>query len=365
MNKIYAYLKKASTIALAAMSMYLVLQSCDSAIYDYEGDCSVTYRMKFVYDKNMKWADAFSNEIKSIRLYAFDADGNLVWQKTESGSILAEDGYTMTMDLPSGEYDFIAWAGLDNEDASETHFSVAEELTKGDLRLEDLKCSLIREHIDGKAVSQKRLQELYHGMTKVNLPDLENDGGTFDCKMFLTKNTNSVHIILQQLSGEDVDVNDFTFTVEEDNGLIAHDNSLLSDEIITYIPHNIRNGSAGLGIDDYPIVGNVANTKSKADAETNISVAIADLTISRLIDGRKTYMTIRRNTDSGIVARVPLVDYALLLKDGYGREMTNQEYLDRQDEYTLTFFLDRSQNWISSSIIINSWKVVLNNVDFQ
>ena len=54
-----------------------------------------------------------------------------------------------------------------------------------------------------------------------------------------------------------------------------------------------------------------------------------------------------------------------MLKDGYGHEMTDQEYLDRQDDYTLTFFLDRNQKWIGTSIIINSWKVVLSNVDFD
>ena len=39
--------------------------------------------------------------------------------------------------------------------------------------------------------------------------------------------------------------------------------------------------------------------------------------------------------------------------------MDDQEYLDRQDEYNLVFFLDADGDWLSSSIIINSWKVVL------
>jgi hypothetical protein len=41
--------------------------------------------------------------------------------------------------------------------------------------------------------------------------------------------------------------------------------------------------------------------------------------------------------------------------------MPNQEYLDRQDEYTMTFFLDEDGDWLSASIIVNSWRVVLNN----
>ena len=45
--------------------------------------------------------------------------------------------------------------------------------------------------------------------------------------------------------------------------------------------------------------------------------------------------------------------------------MDDQEYLDRQDEYALTFFLDEDNKWISSSVIINSWKVVINDVDIK
>ena len=39
--------------------------------------------------------------------------------------------------------------------------------------------------------------------------------------------------------------------------------------------------------------------------------------------------------------------------------MSNQEYLDRQDEYSLTFFIDKNYNWYSQiGIYINSWHVV-------
>ena len=42
-------------------------RSCDSWLYEEEGDCSVYYRLKFCYDKNLKWADAFTNEEMCIR----------------------------------------------------------------------------------------------------------------------------------------------------------------------------------------------------------------------------------------------------------------------------------------------------------
>jgi hypothetical protein len=72
------------------------------------------------------------------------------------------------------------------------------------------------------------------------------------------------------------------------------------------------------------------------------------------------------NAESGeVVASIPLKDYALLVKGNYNRAMSNQEYLDRQDEYNLTFFLDEFGNWASSRIIINSWNVILQETDLQ
>lgn len=40
--------------------------------------------------------------------------------------------------------------------------------------------------------------------------------------------------------------------------------------------------------------------------------------------------------------------------------MTPQEYLDRQDEYNMTFFLDKDYEWVSSIVIINDWRIIRN-----
>ena len=56
--------------------------------------------------------------------------------------------------------------------------------------------------------------------------------------------------------------------------------------------------------------------------------------------------------------RIPLIDYLLLIKGHYGN-MGDQEYLDRQDDYSILFFLDHGKNWyIAGGIYINSWAVV-------
>ncbi len=361
MNIISAYLKKTGSLLLAAITASLVLSSCDSAIFDYEGDCSVIYRVKFRYDRNMKWADAFAQEVESVHLYAFDSDSVLVWQKSERGTTLAAQDYAMTLELPAAEYHLVAWCGLENDGTRAESFTVPA-MQAGKSRLSELSCTLNRKYAAGGAYSDEQLYPLFHGMLDVTLPT-DDDGGEYTYTMPLTKNTNHVRIILQHLSGEDVNVNDFTFRIEEQNGFMNHDNGLLPDEKITYRPYSTRAGSAGLGLDDYPEMNGAKAARRTTRAITSVSVGIADMTVARLMEDRKTYLTIE-TTEGERVAKIPLTDYALLLMDGYGREMTPQDYLDRQDEYALTFFLDEQRKWVATSIIINSWKVVLNDVDF-
>jgi len=352
-------LVKTYRLLSAAALICCATTACDNVIYEDEGDCSVTYRVNFRYDRNMAWADAFAHSVNAVHLYAFDTNGILAWQKSESGETLKADEYSMLLDLPAGHYNLVAWCGLNESAGSENSFSVPETCV-GQTSIEELKCSLRRKHdIDDKAFTDMKLTPLFHGMLDVKLP-ADNDGGDYTYTMSLTKDTNHIRVILQQLSGEPVDVNDFTFRIEDSNGLMNYDNKLLPDENITYHAYDVRSGTADLGINDYPELGGRADTPS-SHTITSVSVAIADLSIARLVDGRNAILVIDRK-DGTNVATIPLTDYALLLKDD---SMDNQEYLDRQDEYALTFFLDEDEKWIGTSIIINSWKVVINNIKFE
>ncbi len=48
-----------------------------------------------------------------------------------------------------------------------------------------------------------------------------------------------------------------------------------------------------------------------------------------------------------------------MIKGEYRKDMGNQEFLDRLDEYNLTFFLDGDDKWYTGAgVHINSWVVV-------
>lgn len=360
MMNIRAFIGTLRTRVAAAALLLLSLASCDSAIYDYEGDCTVSYRIRFRYDMNLKWADAFANEVRSVHLYAFDKEGVLVWKNAERVDRQTAADYSMTLDLPVGSYKLIAWCGLDNGGEWAESFSVPEMKT-GTSRQEELTCWLNRfsDETDD-AYSDTRLHSLFHGTLDVDLP-ADEDGGEYTYTMSLTKNTNHIRVILVHLSGEEPDVNKFTFRIEHENGLMAHDNSLLPDESIAYRPWSMQNSFAALG------KGEEAEGRASV---MQVNGAIADLTVGRMTAEHKDRMILSISNDQGEeVARVPVIHYALLSKAYYEQEyrhtMSDQEFLDREDEYVLTFFLDEDGHWLDTSILIHSWRVVLDNVELN
>ena len=314
------------------------LASCN-VLTEEDQDCALYVRFK--YDMNMNFADAFQNAVNSVTLYAFK-DGVLAYQRTEEGELLKQNGYRMRIDeIPYREkhkYDYITWAGEpDNES-----FTIPV-LTVGKSTKEDLFCQLNRA---GNGVVSTDLEDLFHGMT--NGQDYSRSASSAagdEVVIPLTKNTNNIRIVLQHLSGKPVDVNKLNFTITDKNGKMNYDNMLLGEDVITYKAWHKAQGSAGIGEQQEGVI-------------TEVNLALADLTVARLMADEEPILVVT-NDEEEMVIRIPLVDYALLYKRLRYEDMPDQEFLDRQDEYNMTFFLDENYRWINQFIYINSWKVVL------
>ena len=322
--------------------------SCENTIFDEEGDCSLHYCVKFKYDMNMKYADAFSNTVSHVTVYVYDADTHaLVLKQVESGEALAREGYSMELQgITPGTYDIVAWCG---DGLADGHFDV-NRATVGTSMLNELSCTMDCE--EGGKVT-KDVGQLFHGKQRVTLSETY---GTHYVTLNLTKNTNNVRVVLQHLSGLDVNPDDFTFEIKDENGYMAYDNTILGNEVLTYSPWSVTAGSAGINADIY--------NKPATRTQTSVSVALAEFTVGRLVTEKNPVLSIYNVRENEKVLSIPLKDYALLVKGHYNRAMSDQEYLDRQDEYNLTFFLDEHGQWATSRIIINSWHLVFQNTDF-
>ena len=333
------------------------LAACDATMFDREGDCEVKHYVRFVYDMNLKWADAFPSEVKSVNLYVFDSNGIFVKEYTGRGDALAKPGYAIELDLPADDYRFVAWCGLDNEGADYESFTVPQPVA-GTTSIEQLTCSLNTQREaalraggdEAGGYSDSQLHFLYHGYLEASLED-NHDGQHYEHTIRLTKDTNHIRIILQELTGDGMDKNDYEFTIEDANGVMEYDNRLAQSGVITYMPWNQDADELGVG---------------KTEAEGGLKYikgVYADLTVSRIMASHSDDMmlTVMNSQTHEPIARVPLIQYALLSKkyyeQTYGHAMEDQEFLDREDEYVLTFFLEKNR-WLNSEIMIHSWRVV-------
>ena len=93
---------------------------------------------------------------------------------------------------------------------------------------------------------------------------------------------------------------------------------------------------------------------------------MAEFTTDRLFapagekDGQAT-LTVRRASDREVLFSIPLINYFDIIRSLHLRKMDLQEYLDRQDQYSLTFILDKNQQWIATVIEILGWREVIKN----
>ncbi|WP_455665943.1 FimB/Mfa2 family fimbrial subunit [Phocaeicola sp.] len=333
---------------LAIVACGTMLASCDNILDNGYGDCTMKYRVKFKYDYNMKKADAFANEVKSVTLYAFDDDGKFVYQRTEQGDVLAAEDYSMPVEVEPGDYHLVSWAGLEGENS----FAVPV-LTEGESTIDELKCRMNRIYgraADGSAIVSDHLASLFHG--EVTKQSFSRAAGREQViTVPLVKNTNNIRIILQQISDKKVDVSKFEFTITDDNGLMNYNNNLLDDETLTYYPWYTAQGTTNRS----------ATGRAEGESEeTGISVAVAQLTVGRLVEENHPQLTITNKESGQVVLSIPLIDY-LVMTEAEGHNMDNQEYLDRQDEYNMTFFLGPDMSWIKTQIIINGWTVRFND----
>lgn len=340
---LYSIRHQALTVALAAATT-AGITSCNT-VWDND-DCGTEYRVKFKYDYNMLFTDAFSTQVPSVTLYAFDSQDRLVFKKSESGELLAADDYYMTLDVDPGQYRLVAWAGLSEEDNS---YEVPE-LTVGQHTLTDLQCRINRyphqAHGGQQVDSVGQLAALWHGVVPAQTVTRANTYSTEYVTVPLVKNTHTLRIILQQMAEGQMNATDFEISVTDQNGLMLHDNSLAEEDgTLTYLAYHQTQGTTAV------------------EGEGNgLNVVVAELSTGRLMADADTRLTISNRRDGTPILSIPLIQYLELCRTVANYDMPLQEYLDREDSYSMTFFLNSNNAWLNTQIIINNWIVRYNDI---
>lgn len=318
---------------LAAALVTGALSSCES-IQEDTAPCPHGVSLRFVYDYNMEYANAFPRKVDCLTLLVYDDKGDHVATRTVTGPELQDESFRMSLDLDEGTYRFVAYGGLACDEHSFSMQTPPETTTLGELR--------VLLDADPALPVQERLHDLFWGELTLRTAD-EYREGTVE----MMKNTNNIRIVLQQMNGKAVNPKDFEFTITDDNTLFASDNELIPNSAggVTYLPWCQDQASAGV-----------------TDNAQEVVVAYAEFSTSRLMTRNRPRLLIRRAADRKTVVDIPLNNYLLLLKSQLHAQMEAQEFLDRQSEWSMVFFLSEHQTWLNAYIMINDWKVVLNNV---
>ena len=384
LKKLAQRLSATLTVVAAA-----ALWSCES-IYEYEGDCDPHWQVKFIYDMNMNFADAFpgSMGVGSVHLYVFDAETHrLVLEKEQTaGAEGFAENYTMPVEeLPAGRYDFVAWCGLaDNRSFVGAQAAAGRALSlRGPESLVGAELPMQAPELFDKSAlawrisdavfaapnadDTRRLDPLYYGRAE-NI-EVDDKQGVHIVPVHLIKDTNEFTILLQHRSGP-LNPEDFEIKIVDDNSGLRWDNLLWRGEtpegepLADYLPWWQKSGT----VQTTPEIETVPGMQPE--------FLVVRLSTSRLVKREMTgggpRLVITNVKENRVVYEIALQDYLLLpeehthLRDAHNKvhEVSDQEYLDRVDNWSMQFILgDKDDSWYAMDLHILGWHVIRMSTD--
>lgn len=265
-------------------------------------------------------ASAFKDEVQDISLFVFGDDGTFVGQYSEHGDTLKMNDYTVDVPIDPGHYKAVAWTGLEDE-----HY-IFSGLVPGESDIEDLEVLLAR---DSENRQNDYLGPMWHGI----IDSMVIKPGAYNVyEVPMRKTNNNFVVVLHDMNGNPIEGDTFTYEIRSANGRMAHDHSLLEDDVISYGAYFVETAD----LSDYD--------DSKAEEEepaTKLTVARAELNTLRLVKGNDTRLVIKESAGGRPVLDINLIQYILLTREHYedrvGVKLTDQQYLDYEDKYSLMF----------------------------
>lgn len=325
--------------AALAVSAVVGLSSCNAFDEDLD-PCPQGVVLRFIYDYNLEFANAFPSQVDCLTLLIYDAEGRYIGSRTETSDVLADENYRMTLDLPAGSYRFVAYGGLQCDKASFRYVTPpAEGSALTSLQVE------LNPGIADAAVGTN-LHPLFYGNLDVTVPADATDRVTATLPMM--KDTNNLRVVLQSLSGESLSSDDFEMYVTDNNTLMAWNNDVVPVSTVTYNPWVTGQVTAGLNTDG-----------------SELKLAYGEMSFPRLVTSNEPRLVIISRITGFKVVDIPLIDYLLALKSDVFAKMPAQEFLDRQSQWSMIFFLDKRYCWAYVQIHVNSWTVRINNTDLN
>ncbi|MDE6273143.1 MAG: FimB/Mfa2 family fimbrial subunit [Muribaculaceae bacterium] len=340
-----SFLNQYRGAALAAGFVGLALCSCDSSfIYDDLPPCIPEYKVRLLYTYNMQNVNRV-DQVEAAEVYAFDSDGNLSASVKADRQTLIDNAWTLPLELErSKKYDIIVWAGLtdDSPFSLDGYRSFASK--------EDLTCRLnTKIDEEGSITSDMVFPPLFHGATSVKY-EVEDGQEVYEAP--LIKNTNTIDVIVRKSNGEPVEEDYYFVEMTDANGVMDCANNVSGD--------NIQYHHASFASEQLPLPDGEGDLQSQTSEAGRWQFHTA-----RLMKDSSARLKISLGHSNINLIDTGLIDLLLASKAYEAPYMDDQEYLDRQDSYSLDFKLRVDEKWAVVEIYVNDWLVVVNDVEWK
>jgi len=293
-------------------------------------ECPFGFWLKLHYTYNILDVEAAPKYLMDAYVYIYDADGNYVKRLYVTRDQLTANDYRVKIeDLPEGDYQFVVWSGM----GSSLYSVAGETKTIGEFRL-----SLTG--VGGSCASE--LPALYHGY----LQKVHYDDSYAQHDVELMKNTNQLAcLVVSTDNNTELKPENYTMKITADNGVMNAYNSIIPSGVTTYESYSVES----------VVLDDTENGKLNG-----IKFGLNTL---RLMNDGNARIIIQKKQTPPKVLEISLPEYIGMVGTYYtnlGREIGVQEYMDRQDFYTIILYVNGDIDQLMQ-IQVNSWRVRVNN----
>jgi len=307
----------------------MALTSC-TWVKDERDECLNGFWLRLHYTYNILDVEAAQKYVKDADVYVYDADGQYVKRIHATLSDLIENGYRVKVEgLTEGDYQFVVWSGMGNSQYAVT----ADTQTMDDFRLS----------LAGAGTRfSGALPDLYYGYKST--VHYDDSYALYDVE--LMKNTNQLSCLVVSVSDQqELEANDYSMKVVAANSTMDARNRIVSGTETIY-----ESFDQGVAVIDDPEYGELHGLKF------NI------MTLRLMSNSDSRLVLVKKSTDQTLF-NISFTEYIGMIGSFYtaiGRPLTAQEYLDRQDFYTIVFFLSDDLDQLIK-LQVNSWRLRSNN----
>lgn len=303
----------------------IILMTSCTWVKDDRDDCPTGFWLQLQYSYNILDVDAAQKYLNEVSVYVYDANGNFVKRIDANQAQLQANGHRVPVDgLPEGDYQFLVWGG-----AASTDYSL-NRTSDG--------ISAFRLSLAVKNESSKELSDLYYGL----LEKTHFSGDYAVHPVTMMKNTNKLAcLVVAPKSVKELKAEDFSMTLVSANDTIDAYNKLRSSKAMTYKPY----------LQDVVTI----NDADYGDLK-GVRFGLSTLRMMADTDCRLILTNTSKGANIFNISLPACIGTLGTLHTQLGKTLSVQEYLDRQDFYTIIFYLSEDASALMQ-IKVNSWRV--------